>query len=120
MPVTWSPRSFAARTATSSTRSSPSTSSVATCPEKRSGCPGIADAPSRIERVVLSGPREEGTLEARVRSHSPEGPFDVVVVDGDGAVRTALEGYATATLPVDLPEAQRAPLRDALGPEATK
>src|SRR5262249_4518910 len=66
VPVAWSPRSFAARTATSITRSPRSSLTFSTRPEKRSGLPGIAGAPSRILMLHsrASGPAQSVTKRA--------------------------------------------------------
>jgi len=78
---------------------------------------GRMGLPSRIERVRLQGADESGPLEARVVSDRPEGPYDARVVDGDGFVRVVLEGYATMSLPQELPGPVREPLRIGLGLE---
>jgi hypothetical protein len=38
-----------------------------------------------------------------------------VVIDAEGRVLLRMEGYGTAALPAEVPEALRAPLRDAVG-----
>jgi hypothetical protein len=71
--------------------------------------------PQRFERVrFAAGGAAEGAV--AVVTTAPEGEAcDVLVVDADGRVLMALEGYRTAGLPQTLPEALVSPLAAALG-----
>ena len=75
---------------------------------------GRLGLPARIERVVLSPSQGEGPAFARLAAEG-SGAVDVEVVDKEGRVLVAIEGYATEALPQALPEAVTERLRKGLG-----
>ena len=73
-------------------------------------------------RVVRVFSRDE-SKQAHLRHELPaDGPLRYLIGDvrDRNRLRVALEGYATATLPQDLPPALRAPLQAGLGMESAE
>ncbi|AQZ63239.1 hypothetical protein BKM31_18820 [[Actinomadura] parvosata subsp. kistnae] len=77
---------------------------------------GVLALPAHVDRVLLHPARPAKDVQALVEAG--EGRYDCVVVNGDGAVLVAVEGYRGTPLPGDLPEEvgrSLAPLRDRRG-----
>ena len=78
------------------------------------GTTGTMALPMHIDRVTVGAGRPSDDRAATAVVTPREGAFDATVIDGDGTVTVAIEGYRTVQLPGALDGDAIEPLREAM------